>query len=31
MGLAVFQWMHAVAAALIFTGVWLVTRSHAKS
>ena len=31
MGLAVFQWMHAVAATLIFTGVWLVTRSHAKS
>jgi len=31
MGLAVFQWMHAIAAALIFTGVWLVTRSHAKT
>ena len=28
MGLAVPQWMHAVAAALIFTGVWLVTNSH---
>ena len=27
MGLAVFQWMHAVAAALIFTGVWLVINS----
>lgn len=26
MGLAAPQWMHAVAAALIFTGVWLVTR-----
>ena len=28
MGLAAPQWMHAVAAALIFTGVWLVTRSR---
>ena len=28
MGLATPQWMHAVAAALIFTGVWLVTRSR---
>ncbi len=28
MGLATPQWMHALAAALIFTGVWLVTRSH---
>ena len=27
MGLAVLQWMHAVAAALIFTGVWLVINS----
>lgn len=27
MGLATFQWMHVVAAVLIFTGVWLVTRS----
>lgn len=27
MGLAVFQWMHAIAAALIFTGVWLVISS----
>ena len=27
MGLAVFQGMHAVAAALIFTGVWLVINS----
>ena len=27
MRLAVFQWMHAVAAALIFTGVWLVINS----
>lgn len=27
MGLAVFQWMHTVAAALIFTGVWLVINS----
>ena len=27
MGLAVPQWMHAVAAALIFTGVWLVVNS----
>ena len=26
MGLATPQWMHAVAAALIFTGVWQVTR-----
>ena len=26
MGLAVPQWMHAIAAALIFTGVWLVVR-----
>ena len=24
MGIAAPQWMHAVAAALIFTGVWLV-------
>ena len=29
MGLATPQWMHAVAAALIFTGVWLVTRANA--
>jgi len=29
MGLAMPQWMHAVAAALIFTGVWLVTQSPA--
>ena len=29
MGLAVPQWMHAVAAALIFTGVWLVVNSRA--
>lgn len=28
MGLAAPQWMHAVAAALIFTGVWLVVSSH---
>ncbi len=28
MGLASPQWMHAVAAALIFTGVWLVVNSH---
>ena len=28
MGLAVPQWMHAVAAALIFTGVWLVVNSR---
>lgn len=28
MGLASPQWMHAVAAALIFTGVWLVVRTH---
>ena len=28
MGLATPQWMHAVAAALIFTGVWLVVNSH---
>ena len=28
MGLAAPQWMHAVAAALIFTGVWLVVRTH---
>ena len=28
MGLAMPQWMHAVAAALIFTGVWLVVNSH---
>ena len=27
MGLAAPQWMHAIAAALIFTGVWLVTNS----
>lgn len=27
MGLAVPQWMHLIAGALIFTGVWLVTRS----
>ena len=30
MGLATPQWMHAVAAALIFTGVWLVVNSHHK-
>ena len=32
MGLATFQWAHAVAAALIFTGVWLVVnnREHKK-
>ena len=30
MGLAVFQWMHAVAAALIFTGVWLVINSKSS-
>ena len=29
MGLAVPQWMHAVAAALIFTGVWLVVNKRA--
>ena len=29
MGLATPQWMHAVAAALIFSGVWLVTRANA--
>ncbi len=29
MGLAVLQWQHVVAAALIFTGVWLVIRSSA--
>ena len=29
MGLATFQWMHALAALLIFTGVWLVTRTRA--
>ena len=28
MGLAAPQWMHAVAAALIFTGVWLVVNTH---
>ncbi len=28
MGLAAPQWMHGVAAALIFTGVWLVVRTH---
>ncbi len=28
MGLASPQWMHAVAVALIFTGVWLVVRTH---
>ena len=27
MGLAVPQWMHAIAAALIFTGVWLVVNA----
>lgn len=27
MGLAVPQWMHAIAAALIFTGVWLVVNT----
>jgi drug/metabolite transporter (DMT)-like permease len=27
MGLATFQWAHAVSAALVFTGVWLVTQS----
>ncbi len=27
MGLATLQWAHAVAAALVFTGVWLVTQS----
>jgi drug/metabolite transporter (DMT)-like permease len=26
MGLATPQWMHAIAAALIFTGVWQVTK-----
>ena len=31
MGLATPQWMHAVAAALIFTGVWLVVNSHHKN
>ena len=30
MGLAAPQWMHAVAAALIFTGVWLVTNSKSE-
>ncbi|MBO7610027.1 MAG: EamA family transporter, partial [Muribaculaceae bacterium] len=28
MGLAAPQWMHAVAAALIFTGVWLVISNN---
>ena len=28
MGLAVLQWAHAVAAALIFTGVWLVVNAR---
>lgn len=28
MGLATLQWAHAVSAALIFTGVWLVVNSH---
>ncbi|MBR4829896.1 MAG: DMT family transporter [Muribaculaceae bacterium] len=28
MGLATLQWGHAVAAALVFTGVWLVTNSR---
>jgi drug/metabolite transporter (DMT)-like permease len=28
MGLATFQWAHAMAAALIFTGVWLVTNAR---
>ena len=28
LGLAVLQWQHLVAATLIFTGVWLVIRSH---
>ena len=28
MGIAVPQWMHAVAAALIFTGVWLVVNAR---
>jgi drug/metabolite transporter (DMT)-like permease len=28
MGIAAPQWMHLVAGALIFTGVWLVTRSR---
>lgn len=32
MGLAVFQWVHAVSATLVFTGVWLVVshRAHYK-
>jgi drug/metabolite transporter (DMT)-like permease len=29
LGLASPQWMHAVAAALIFTGVWLVVHTQA--
>ena len=28
MGLAAPQWIHAIAAALIFTGVWQVTRGN---
>jgi drug/metabolite transporter (DMT)-like permease len=31
MGLATLQWAHAVAAALVFTGVWLVTQSPTLS
>ena len=30
MGLATLQWAHAVAAALIFTGVWMVVNSHPR-
>lgn len=30
LGLAVLQWSHALAVALVFSGVWLVTKSRAR-
>ncbi len=30
LGLAVLQWQHALAVTLVFSGVWLVTKSRAK-
>lgn len=31
LGLAVMQWSHALAIALVFSGVWLVTKSRARA
>ena len=31
LGLAVLQWSHALAIALVFSGVWLVTKSRARA